>query len=358
MNTMPYSARKHRPIRSRRAAALLVVLIVLGVCMMGALTLLASAENSVGISLVAHDQIRSRQVAESGIALTLSHLKRSPGWRSAMTPGVWVDTQPLLDGVITIHAEYTPVGPSSVNDHSFENETAALATPLLNPPMSGVIGGWTVERTALVQTGATVPRIGTRANAEATDGVNHGFISFSAAVTGSAMFRQNLGMEAQPNHAYEVIVDIATSGIPPLSSNYGFRIYAGASLLASTAEALSLIDGLTQEAIEQAAQDLLEQSSEPAVLITRLLGHDSYEHTLRFLTDDAPPAGELRIELYAESLGILSTVSFDNVRLIVQPLHPLQLTAEGRAGIGRSAITVDITEGLSGTPVLISWREQ
>src|SRR5262249_27532209 len=149
----------------------------------------------------------------------------------------------FLDGTVTVTGDYpgsAAAGIAFVNP-SFEQVVSSLATPLLNPPMSGVIGGWNVSRTALVRTGPTVPQIGTRASATSTSGTRQAYITFGLSVTGSGVFNQQIAAELRPNTIYEMKVDVGTSGVLPIDSQYGFRVFAGAQLIASTDEALTVL---------------------------------------------------------------------------------------------------------------------
>lgn len=351
---------RHPPRGNVRSGTVLVLVVVtIAFVMIAGLIFITSSSTTVGIATVVDDHAQARQIAESGINIIRAYLDRSPDWRDERLSGVWVDGFELLGGRVTISGVFTPATESTVavSDPSFEQTTASLPTPLLNPLMSGAIGGWDVQRTALVETGLTVPTIGTQVSGVATDGVNQAYIAFGVAITGSGIFSQNLGSELEPHHAYEIQVDIGLAGIPPLSSSYGFRLYAGGTLVVSTNEALSLFDSLTPEEIQSTAENLLNDASEPATLIENLLGGSVSEHTLRFVTGSTPTAGELRLELFAESVGVAASVTFDNIRISSSNNEPLRLTSMGRHGNASHTTSVLVTKDISGSSRIVEWTE-
>src|SRR5690606_6264794 len=156
----------------------------------------------------------------------------------------------------------------------------------------GVIGGWAVSRTALLQTGLTVPTVAVEMSAGSTHGANRARIGFGASVSGAAVFGQSLDMELRPNHVYEVSVDITASYLLHIDSSCGFRVLAGSTLVASTDQALAL-NNLPHEEILQQAEALLTGASEPATLVSFLLSGSTSSYTLRFVTDDNPPSGPM-----------------------------------------------------------------
>lgn len=340
---------------------MIYVLIAITLASIGGITLLLGATTTRGAARVIADHAQARQIAETGLAIGSSYAERTPDWREARSPGVWIADYPVLGGRLTLSSEFEPLAtpPIEVNDPSFEAQVATLPTPLLNPPMSGVIGGWSVQRTALVQTGLTVPRIGTRVSVDSTEGSNQAFISFGLSVTGTGTLFQTLGTDLAPNTFYYLAVDIDTEGLPPLDTSFGFRVFAGGTLVASTDEALDITDFLTPmlEDIQGTAEDLLENAQEPATLIRTLLGGSTSEYTLAFATDGTPPAGAVRLELFAESVGLASTVAFDHIRLDAVSNDPPLLTALGRKGEGSHAISAWMVRDLAGSYRVVVWEE-
>jgi hypothetical protein len=349
--------RRSRP-RLERAGALLLVVLSVTVALIAGITLMAGATTTTAISVAVVDHAQSRQIAESGLALTLAYIDRTPTWRDEMSGGAWVQAQSLLAGDVSINAAFGASAPDpTITDPSFEDVTDTLPTPPESPPMSGAIGAWTVERTALVESGASVPLIGTRASASATQGANEGFIAFEASITGSGAFRQDLGVELEPTHLYELIVDITPAGVPPMDASFGFRLYAGDTLLATTEEALTSFEDMTPEEVEENAEELQEDAEEPATLAERTLAGGGSEYTLRFITSEDPTPGPLVIELFAESVGISSEIAFDNVRLRTTSNEVVRLTASGRRGVASHASVAGIVSDLAGRIRLVEWTE-
>jgi hypothetical protein len=336
------------------------------VAMVGGLTLMAGSTAATAIAATVDDHAQARQIAESGLELAIAYIERTPTWRAEMSEGVWVSGQGMLEGDVSIDAEFEDSAPDpSVEDPSFEETVDTLPVPLLNPPMAGTIGGWEVNRTAAVETGATVPLIGTRASASATDGSNEAFISFGASITGTGTFSQevtatigqSLSAELEPSHVYDLAVDITRSGFPPLDSSFGFRLYAGATLLVSTAESLTNFENLTPEEVEAQAEQLLSQAQEPSTLVENAQIGSTSEYALRFVSPEDPPSGPLRIELFAESIGIAASVAFDNVRLQTISNEPVWLTAAGRHGVASHDASAAIVSDIAGNIRVVAWAE-
>jgi len=344
---------------ARRGAVLLLVLLAVAISLVGGMTFLVSSTSASGIAVSVDDRAQARQIAESGIDLAIAYMADTPTWQDDQPNGVWVNGAGLLTGVVTIEGDFTPsIDPATViDDHSFEQETAWLPSPLLFPPANGVIGGWDVRRNGLVWTGPTLPSIGTAFSLGATDGVNQGVIAFTLSVVGSAVFSQDLGVVLQPNHTYEIQVDIRGVGLPPVLGDYGFRLLAGGDIVASTDEAVTLLSYLTPSQIINAAEVLLVNALCPATLLQRLLIGTTYEYTLRFTTDSSPPADPVTLELFADSIGVVSSVWFDNVRMTAQSNEPVRLTATGEVGDASHTVTALVERDLAGGYRIIEWTE-
>jgi hypothetical protein len=188
-----------------------------------------------------------------------------------------------------------------INDPSFEQQVGELPNPLINPPLSGTIGGWNLQRSATgAISGLTVPRIGIVASPAATDGSNVARILFIANVAAAGRFTQTLSSGLEPHRRYIFAVDFGTTDGATVLAETHVRLFAGETMVASS---------------DNASQ-------------VRVVDLDGSLNTLelRFCTDGTPPAGDLRIELGARSeLAIASTVAFDNVRLRSLPPCPCDI---------------------------------
>ncbi len=351
-------ARNTRP--ADRGAVMLLALVAVAIGFVVGLTFLALSTTAVDDANVMSHHAQSRQIAESGLGAVLRYVSDSPGWRATQPQGEWIHELAWLGGTLSVTAEFAPeISSASIapNDASFETQTATLATPLLGPPMSGAIGGWQVVRTALVQTGPTVPGIGTQATAHATAGANAGFVSFSAAVTGSGTFSQTLGSELQPATRYELAVDITVStGLANLS--HEIRVLAGGAVVASSATAWTLTLPQAPGNLPTPPQTLPDPTNYESVLT--YLGVPAATpttFTLAFVTDNHPPAGTMSIELYAQATGLAATVWFDNVRLTARRNDPLTLEATGKCGEASHVVRAHVIGRFDGSTRVVDWEE-
>lgn len=328
----------HNHRGSPRCGAYALIL-VLGGIMVAAImgtVFLNTTSTSTSMIRVLDNHMQARHIAEGGAMLAIRYIEQTPDWYLKQTSGVWVESYALYGGEVTVRADYDPAdaaGEIAIVDMSFAQSTGQLSNPLFNPPMSGTIGGWQVERTAAVKLGATVPRIGVMQSNSATDGTNLAYVTFPLSVIGTAQFSQTLGSALRPDTAYKLRVDVGTAALALLLSDTQIKVYAGGTLVASSADPqlLSLLD----------------------------LGNDTKEYCINFETGDSPPAGNIRIELYSQSvLGLLSAVAFDNVRLETQPSEPYRLTSTGEFGGARHKISVYFYASPGGGPVkIVKWTE-
>jgi hypothetical protein len=327
---------------------MVLVLLVIGIAFIMGLTFLTNATTTTGVALLMQHHAQARQTAESGILLALRSIEETPEWRATRSPGIWIDGMSLLGGTVEITADFTPeAGPQLVNveDESFEQELAELPTPPTDPPMSGQIGGWEVQRDAAIITGPTVPRVAVVPTPDAPDGGNCALIGFDVAIDGSAVFGQTLTSDLEPRRNYTLRVDIALTAILPLEEGYGFRLLAGGSVVASTEQAVTL-------------EELMSEPDAEA-WVEYIDGGDGFlEHALHFLTGADPPTGPLRVELFAESSGLLMEVAFDNVRLEMRSNEPLVLTSVGRSGEASHVTTVRVISALDGSGEIVEWEER
>lgn len=342
---------------SRRGAAMLMVMLVVGIALVVGVTAVVGVRTSTGVVLVEGDHLQARQVAETALGLAISDVQRDPAWRANRAEGVWLNEAGLLGGTATVTAAFAPpaLGPDPVRDASFESTFATLPTPLLAPPMSGTLGEWTVSRTAPIQTGTTVPVIGMGPSVGATDGSRSAYIMFGLSVTGTGVLRQEIGSELRPNSVYELTADITTP-YAITNRNVEMRVYAGGELVASTERSFIFdpLDPFDPVPPPETADDVPETVG--LLVRTALLGTTS-AYTLRFMTGGEPPEGPIAIELFARSTGVLDVVWYDNVRFTARRNDPLVLSAVGRYGDASHAATAWVVESLLGGATVMKWSE-
>jgi len=326
------------------------------------LVYLATAGTTVATSRVFANHAQARQIAESGMAIAASYIEHNPSWRGTQPQGFWIQGHSMLGGTLDLKASFAPgisMSGLAPKDPSFEMQTTSLGTPLLSPPMSGVIGGWNVQRTATVVTGPTVPRIGAQATTHATLGANAGYISFGLSISGSGTFAQTLTQSLQPKTRYELSVDITVSTALSLSFTRSISVKAGGTLLASSTNASSLTLPALPGALPQpptnptTPNDLYE-----SVLTLVGVGPGSPStHTLSFVTDGAPPAGNISIELSSKASGLAASIWFDNVRFVAYQNDPVTLTATGTCGAASHVVQAQVMLASDGAATFIDWKE-
>jgi len=317
--------------------AMLLVLIGVVTAFTVGMTFLAGASTTVNVAALLGDHAKACRIAESALDAVIHYVEETSNWRSLRTSGAWITDLSFGGGTVSVSGSFTSdplAGALSIDDHSFEEATGELPTPLFGPPMSGTIGGWSVERTAALVTGPTVPRIGTVASASATDGMQVGFISFTAVATGTGTFTQALVDTVEADAAYVLRVDAGTSGLAALLSSIEIRLLAGATELATSgdASALTVLD----------------------------LGGGTTQYQVRYQSDAAPPAGVISIELKASSiLGLASAVTFDRVELDIEDRSPLVLTAVAHLNNASHVIQAEVVpdEGAAGEWRVAAWEE-
>lgn len=328
-----YSSRTS--VRCNAYALILVLGGVMVAAIMGAV-FLAISSTSTSMMRVLDDHMQARHIAEGGVMLAIRYIEQTPDWHLKRTGGVWTESYELYGGEVAIDVDYDLddiVGGVTIADMSFEQATGQLSNPFFGSPMSGSIGGWQVERTAAIQLGTTIPRIGVTPYGNATDGANLAYISFPLSVIGTGKFSQTLGTTIQPDTRYKLKVDVGTGALALLLADTQIKMYAGGVLVAS--------------------------SSDPQLLEILDLGGGTQEYCLNYVSNDNPPPGNLHIELYSQSvLGLLSAVAFDNVRLQIEPSEPYRITATGVFGEASHKIDVYIYASPEGGPVkIVKWTE-
>ena len=317
---------------------MVLVVLVVGMSLVLALTFLSTSGATTSVTQTMSDHAQARQIAESGVAIAVRYIEQTPGWRSDRVSGAWMTDYALLGGTVSVSAEFDPapvVTPITLDAPSFEDEINELPNPLLSPPMSGTIGGWDVGRAVgVVPTGANVPRIGVIADPTATDGAQIAFVTFPATVIGDAWFTQTLAQTLAPDTDYALTVDVDRVGGFALTEDLQLQVHAGPTLVAS--------------------------SSDPAMLVTQVgVAGDYEEYTLRFTTDDAPPAGAIRVTLFAQSTVVAaSNLMIDNVRLVIEDHEPATLTGVARYQQASHRVTATVDPGSTPGPApIVTWSE-
>jgi Tfp pilus assembly protein PilX len=93
-----------RLARRRRGVALLLVMVGLVVCTLLVAGFLSTQGTSIGIARNERDAQRSRNCAQSGIDLCYWLIQNRSDWRTAMTPGTWLNNAAVGDGTVTVTA--------------------------------------------------------------------------------------------------------------------------------------------------------------------------------------------------------------------------------------------------------------
>lgn len=347
-----------RSITTRRGAVMLLVVGAVGIALLASVGFMASGTPLYSYEKHALSQAQARMAAESAIDHVMMQASINHIWTAELDTGEWQGAI-SIDGVsvdLQVELDTDDTGTIDLDNSSFEDQVGSLANPLFGPPMHGNVGGWTLSRQALASTGLTVPRVGIRASGSATDGSNQAYVTFVAALVGSGTVSKELSGDLEPNAGYTATVDIGASSLPILEDNAWIELYAGSTLVATTREAAVLLDLADLEDVLADADDLLETALCPAVLIRTLIGSSVSTCELRFQTDGSPPDGELRIELHAESLGLLSEVTFDNVRFSRTDL-PYSVNAKAKHGKASHEILARYRKDWAGKTQIIGWVE-
>lgn len=96
----------NRP-HARPGGAMLLVMGALTVAFILGMIFLASSTTSSGAAKRIEDHARARQIAESGLDITLDYLRRTPDWRDHRQPGNWAELKSMHGGSLTVHAQFT-----------------------------------------------------------------------------------------------------------------------------------------------------------------------------------------------------------------------------------------------------------
>lgn len=303
-----------RSHRLKRGSALVLVMVAVALATVIGVTFLNTARMSTQVTRIIDDHAQARQIADSGLHLAVSYLERTPNWRESMDNGVWVSQFPLHGGEVTIEAQYDPTPPVTsipITNHSFESGTGMLSDGILGlvlPQLSGTIQGWSVSRAGLLGglTSATVPTTGIVNSGLATDGGRIANVVFKVGALAEAKFSRTVAYELEPNTTYTLMVDIGKAGVLDLLPSHSLRLKAG---------------GQTY------------QGTDGQLLVLLDLDGNFATRAIRFTTGDAPPAGNVTIELYAVTLvGVIQGIGFDNVKLLKEKPSPITLTVTATHG--------------------------
>ncbi len=96
------STRARRFVRRRPAIALIAVLVVTAVIATLATTFVASTGTTAAISRNLEGHAQARQIAETGVRLTLAYIRAEDDWRSQKSEGAWLKNVSMLGGTFSI----------------------------------------------------------------------------------------------------------------------------------------------------------------------------------------------------------------------------------------------------------------
>src|SRR3982751_1713287 len=105
--TSAVPARRSRlgaPPRSRRAMALLLVMIGMVVCTILTAGFLASQGTSIGIARNERDSAKCRGIAQTGIDMSYWLIRNKSDWRETMSPGTWLNNAAVGEGAVSVSA--------------------------------------------------------------------------------------------------------------------------------------------------------------------------------------------------------------------------------------------------------------
>lgn len=325
--------------RAPHGAAMILVVLAMTVGLTLGVTFLLTATTTTRITTLVEDHTQARQIADAGIQVAIAYIEQNPDWITDQEPGIWVLEEPLLEGTVTIQAEYDDSASFidlAINNASFEQTTGQLANPLFGPPMAGTIGGWSVSRTGLLAplTGLTVPHVGISNSLLATDGNRVAYTLFPTSILGSTSFKQTLSITPQADANYALSIDAGQYNILGILAQFELQVWSGATLLGSSADTtmLTILD----------------------------LGGDVNRYTVRFETDSTPPTDPLRIEIHVSSLlGLLSSVFFDNIEMQIEVNVPIIFRATSAFGSATHHTTAIVVPQGTGNPArVIAWHDK
>ncbi len=179
--------RHHR----RRGVALLLVMVGLVVCTLLIAGFLSTQGTSIGIARNERDAQKGRNCAQSGIDLCYWLIQNRSDWRTAMSPGLWLNNAAVGDGTVSV----TAADGGSTGTFTSDPTSPVLLTAV------GTAGGRSFTLTCRVTPtgGGTVFRGGAFAlgqlilhNSASVDSYNSSVASYNAAAPGTnALFASN-----------------------------------------------------------------------------------------------------------------------------------------------------------------------
>ncbi|MDH3584203.1 MAG: LamG domain-containing protein, partial [Phycisphaerae bacterium] len=96
------SVRRPRGTGRCRGLALILVMIALALALTLALTFVSETSTSIAISRNVQGHAHARQIAETGLTVTMAYIRRTPDWRNQQSHGVWVTDEGYGGGTFTI----------------------------------------------------------------------------------------------------------------------------------------------------------------------------------------------------------------------------------------------------------------
>jgi Tfp pilus assembly protein PilX len=90
--------------RRKRGVALLLVMIGLVVCSLLTAGFLSSQGTAIGIARNERDAEKARALSQSGIEMCYWLIKNRTDWRTALSPGTWINAAAVGDGTVTVTA--------------------------------------------------------------------------------------------------------------------------------------------------------------------------------------------------------------------------------------------------------------
>lgn len=90
------------PSARRGGAALLLVMIAIGIATALGLGFLASQAMATGVAANSRNHTRARWIAESGVEITGGYIKANSDWRTAKTNGSWISNQSYGGGTLSV----------------------------------------------------------------------------------------------------------------------------------------------------------------------------------------------------------------------------------------------------------------
>jgi Tfp pilus assembly protein PilX len=182
--------------RSRRGVALLLVMVTLVVCSILTAGFLSSQGTSIGIARNERDAEKARAIAQSGLELCTWLIKNRSDWRTAMSPGTWLNNYAIGEGTVNVAAA------SGDGTSSFNNDTTqpAVLTAVGSygsriftlTATLGPTGGGTVFRGGNYTIGAIAQGASGGGGSSRIDSYNSSIANYSIVIPGlSAVFGNN-----------------------------------------------------------------------------------------------------------------------------------------------------------------------